>query len=162
MSEAVRMVFPPMRSIRLRLDGELRQELEVVIRERGWSVEEGVKILLGYAAAASRAAHPSPEETRNELGAARGELAVLRHRAFMAEDGIRTLRMNITGFEKSLEQFEKSLPRLEREHQDLQAHLASLLAEATRRGIDIAPEEPDVVPAHRRLIDLYRKRSDWR
>jgi len=45
--------------------------------EKGWTAEEGVKILLGYAAAVARQGRLSDEEVRNELGAARGELAVL-------------------------------------------------------------------------------------
>jgi chromosome segregation ATPase len=153
----VRYIFPEMARVAVHLDGAVRREFEVLIREKGWTAEEGIKILLGYAAAVARQARLSEEEARNELGAARGELAVLRHRAYMADDGIRTLKMNVTGFEKSLEQFEKSLPRMEREHQELEAQLDGLLAEAARRGIVIEPEEPEPVTAQRSLIEFYRR-----
>ena len=153
----LRYVFPPMARERLDLQGAVRREFEVLIREKGWTVEEGVKILLGYAAAVARHTRLSAEEANNELGAARGELGVLRHRAYMADDGIRTLRMNFTGFEKSLEQFEKLLPRLEREQRELQARLDQLLAEAVRCGVEIEPEEPEPIPAHRSFLEFYRR-----
>jgi hypothetical protein len=157
MSDAApRYIFPPMAQVAIHLRGPLRREFEALARDKGWTPEEGVKILLGYAAAVAREQHLSPEEARNELGAARGELAVLRHRAYMADDGIKTLRMNVTGFEKSLEQFERSLPRLQREEHELQARLAQLLADASRRGVQLDPEEPEPISAQRSLIDFYR------
>jgi hypothetical protein len=152
-----RYVFPEMARVEIHLDGALRREFEVLIREKGWTAEEGVKILLGYASAVARHGRLSAEEARNELGAARGELGVLRHRAYMADDGIRTLKMNVTGFEKSLEQFEKSLPRMEWEPQELQATLDRLLVEAARRSIVIEPEKPEPIPAQRSLIEFYRR-----
>lgn len=153
---APRYVFPPTARVTIRLRGALRREFDALIRDKGWAPEEGVKILLGYAAAVAREPRLSPEEAQNELGAARGELAVLRHRAYMADDGSKTLRMNVTGFEKSLEQFERSLPRLQREEAELRAQLTQLLVEAGRRGIEIEPEEPEPVSAQRSLIDFYR------
>jgi hypothetical protein len=153
---APRYIFPPMERVVINLRGALRRDFEALAHDKGWTAEEGVKILLGYAAAVARQGRLSAEEARNELGAARGELAVLRHRAFMADDGIKTLTMNITGFEKSLEQFARSLPRLEREARALQERLTRLIAETARRGIELDPEEPEPIPAKRSLIDFYR------
>ncbi|HXF81799.1 MAG TPA: hypothetical protein VNN19_03485 [bacterium] len=152
-----RVVFPPMGRVRVRLHGKTRRDFEALIRERGWTAEEGVKILLGYAAALARADRLSAEDRRHELGAARGELAVLRHRAFMADDAMRTLTMNVTGFEKSLEQFEKTLPRLDRQERELRARLDELVTEAARRGIAIAPEDPETSPIPHRFLDFYRR-----
>jgi hypothetical protein len=152
-----RLIFPPMERVRVRLHGKTRRDFEALLRARGWTAEEGVKILLGYAAALARADRLSAEGRRNELGAARGELAVLRHRAFMADDAIRTLTMNVTGFEKSLEQFAKTLPRLERQERALRARLDELLTEAARRGIPIAPEEPETAPVRHHFLDFYRR-----
>jgi len=159
MAETARPIFPPLASVRLPLDGGLRHEFETMLHERGWTEEEGVKILLAYAVAAARAPRLSPEQSRDELGASRGELAVLRHRAFMADDGIKTLRMNVTGYEKSLQQFEKTLPRLRREEQDLRARLERLLAEAVRLGIEVPPEEQEGPPPRRSFIEFYRRHA---
>lgn len=156
--EVSQIVFPAMAKLRLKLQGEVRREFETLIRDKGWTPEEGVKIMLGYLAAA-RSRQLSPVEARDELGAARGELAVLRHRAFMADDAIQTLKMNVTGFEKSLEQFAKTLPRLEREERELHARLDRLLAEAARRGIEVEPEEPEAIPTRRSFIDFYRQNA---
>lgn len=159
MADAARPVFPPLAAVRLYLHGDLRGEFEAMIRDRGWTEEEGVKILLAYAAAAARGPRLSPDQSRDELGAARGELSVLRHRAFMADDGIKTLRMNVTGYEKSLEQFARTLPRLRQAEQELQARLERLLAEAIRLRIELPPEEDEHLPPRRSFIDFYRRHA---
>lgn len=152
-------IFPPMAGLMVRLRGPVRREFEALIHEKGWTTEEGVKILLGYAAAVARGSRLAEEEAHNELGAARGEMAALRHRAFMADDGIQTLKMNVTGFEKMLEQFEKSLPRLERENEELRQHLERLLAEAARLGTEVVPDDPDPAEPHRSFLDFYRRNA---
>lgn len=151
-----RLIFPPMAEVRIALRPGTRRELEAFVREKGWTLDEGVKILLGYAAAVARSAHLSPEQVSDELGAARAELAVLRHRAFTAGEAIRALRMNATGFEKSLEQFTRTIPRLEREEQALRARLQQLLDRAAQLGIDVAPEEPEPPSPRRSLVAFFR------
>lgn len=152
-------IFPRMGGLTVRLRPPLRREFEAFIVERGWTPEEGVKILLGYAAAVTRASRLSLDEVRNELGAARGELAALRHRAYMADDAIQTLRMNVTGFEKALDQFERTLPRLQHEHDRLQTRSAALMEEALRRGLEVPPDEQEPVPAQRSFLDFYRRNT---
>jgi len=149
-------IFPRMAALTVHLRPPLRRAFEALIAERGWTPEEGIKILLGYAAAVARGRRLSLEEVRNELGAARGELAALRHRAFTADDAIQALRMNVTGFEKSLDQFARTLPRLQHEHDVLQARCAALAEEAARRGIEVPPEEPEPAPVQRSFLDFYR------
>lgn len=153
-------IFPRLEGLTVRLRPPLRREFETFIAERAWTPEEGMKILLGYAAALARAPRLSLDEVRNELGAARGELAALRHRAFMADDGIQALEMNVTGYEKALDQFERTLPRLQHEHDSLQAHGVASVEEAIRRGIEVPPEEPMPVPAERSFLDFYRRNAD--
>lgn len=101
--------LPPLRRVALSLRGPLAERFEAFVRTKGWTPQEGAKILLAYAADLAVPRRRAPEEVRDEWSAARSELAVLRHRAYLAEDAIRTLRLNITGLEKSNLQFRASL-----------------------------------------------------
>lgn len=103
------LVFPPMERITVTVPGHLRERFERFVREKGWTAEEGVRILLAYAADAVAEHDFTPEETYNEWAAARAEFAVLRHRVYAASEAIRTMKMNITGLQAKNAQYERSL-----------------------------------------------------
>lgn len=80
----------------------------------------------------------SGEDPLYAFGAARGELSSLRHRAFMADDAVRNLTMNLTGLRASVQQAKRSLERLEKD-------VSALREQAVRAGIN--PEHvPNVIP----------------
>ncbi|MDR5694820.1 MAG: hypothetical protein QN189_12025 [Armatimonadota bacterium] len=101
----------------------LRQVVEV-IRAQGWREEEGIRILLGYGFAVH--AGTPKDDLLHSLGAARGELATLRHRAYVADESIRALEMNITGLTASLEQGKRSLMDLEEILTSLRAQVQAM------------------------------------
>lgn len=103
------LVFPPVERVAVPIPSHLRQRFEDFVREKGWTLEEGVRILLAYGADALTRHRFTPEETYNEWAAARAEYAVLRHRAYIASEAIRTLTMNIAGLKAKNAQFERSL-----------------------------------------------------
>ncbi len=152
-------IFPPLKQVRICLREDFLDRFEAFVREAGWLVEDATRILLAYPAVVAMGSTLSPEGVRDELGAARGELATLRHRAFMADDTIRTLKMNVAGFAAALQQFEKLLPELEREEASLRTRLATLGAEAASRGIEVEPDDPEPVPPQRSLFDFFRRHS---
>ncbi|MDR5684077.1 MAG: hypothetical protein QN163_08640 [Armatimonadota bacterium] len=83
------------------------QEVRSVLEAEGWNEEEGLRILLGYGAAVRLT--PPPDDPLRALGAARAELATLRHRAYLADEAVRGLRMNLVGLEASVAQARRSL-----------------------------------------------------
>ncbi len=134
------VVYPPVERVGVPIPPALRAHFDAFTQERGWTLEDGVKILLAYGADALTAHIIPPEETYNEWAAARAELAVLRHRAYIAYEAIRSLQMNITGLEAKNQQFERSIAmqqarqkRLRRALVDLEGHLHHPTA-ATRDG----------------------------
>jgi len=134
----------------LALDDATWAEVEPVIHAQGWRGDEGVRLLLGYGAAVHL--DPPEEDLLGALGALRAELATLRHRAFLADQAVRTLRMNRTGLEASVAQARRSLRRLEREVADLR--------ERARKAGVVLPEEAPPDPqaeARRRLRDLFAR-----
>ncbi len=64
-------------------------------------------ILLGYGAPVHLL--PPPDDPLRALGAVRAELATLRHRAYLADEAVRSLRMNLVGLEASVTQARRSL-----------------------------------------------------
>ena len=77
----------------------------------------------------------------------------------MADDTIRILKMNVAGFAAALQQFEKLLPELEREEAQLRPRLATLMAEAARRGIEVEPDDPEPDPPQRSLFAFFKRHS---
>lgn len=94
-------------TVHVSLDEEAVQAVDAVLRTEGWAEEEGLRILLGYGAAVHL--WPAPGDALRALGAARAELATLRHRAYLADQAVRGLRMNLVGLEASVEQARRSL-----------------------------------------------------
>lgn len=103
------VVSPYIERVALTVPEHLRERLEAFAREKGWTVEDGVKILLAYAADVASGHQFTPEETYNEWAAARAELAVLRHRAYSATEASRTMKLNLAGLEAKNAQFRRSL-----------------------------------------------------
>ncbi|MDQ7819044.1 MAG: hypothetical protein QN173_05930 [Armatimonadota bacterium] len=98
-------------TITLVLEPALWARVLDLARAQGWSPEDAVLILLGYGAAAHADGHE--HGAADALGAARAELALLRHRVFEAREAVRDLQMNVTGLTASIAQAEKSLALLE-------------------------------------------------
>ncbi|MFN3284712.1 MAG: hypothetical protein ACK45F_00345 [bacterium] len=94
-------------TVHVPLDEEAAREVDAILRAEGWTEEEGLRILLGYGAAVHL--WPPPEDALRALGAARAELATLRHRAYRADEAVRGLRMNLVGLQASVEQARRSL-----------------------------------------------------
>jgi hypothetical protein len=111
-------VFPRLERVTVTVPEHLRARFRAFIEAKGWTVEEGVKILLAYGVERLKALPVSLEAAHNEWSAARAELAVLRHRAYVADEAIRSLRLNITGLEATNRQFRHSLAqqRARRDH----------------------------------------------
>ncbi|MDR7521213.1 MAG: hypothetical protein QN168_01995 [Armatimonadota bacterium] len=103
------VIFPSLERIAVRLPDRLRARLDAFIAMKGWTPQEAVKILLAYGADAMLAPSLTIEQIQNEWMAARAEMAVLRQRAYIADEAIRTLRLNLTGLERSNRQFEVSI-----------------------------------------------------
>jgi septal ring factor EnvC (AmiA/AmiB activator) len=148
--------------VRIRLSPEQRRAFHSFAEAMGWPAADAAKILLAYPAAIAEGADLSPAETREALGAARAELATLRHRAFMADETIRTLEMNIAGCTAAIAQFDRSLPLLAARRDALQARWERLAAEAGARGVAV-PEEPDDPgdpgTAAQRVLGSFRRHS---
>jgi len=154
--ERAALVFPALVRVWVRLNKPSLVRFEQFLKRMGWSDEDAVKILLAYALAVAKGSGLTPEQVRDELGAARAELATLRHRAFMADDTIRTLEMNITGFTAALDQFERSLPAMEEERAVLMSLTECLTAEAAGQGVEVTPDPPDPVTSHQSLLNFFR------
>ncbi len=142
-------------TVRLFLDDALWAEVESVIRAQGWREEEGLRILLGYGAAVHL--DPLEEDSLAALGAIRAELATLRHRAFLADEALRTLRMNRTGLAASLAQGHRSVRRMQRELSDLRER-------ARKAGVVLTGEAPPDPreEVRRRLRGLFERPGDQR
>ncbi|MBI4277993.1 MAG: hypothetical protein HY660_06015 [Armatimonadetes bacterium] len=122
----------PVRHLSLSVPEEDYLRVPEVIRAQRWGEEEGVRILLAYALEALR---PVPPETVKQLlGAARGELAQLRHRAFLADDAMQTLEMNVTGLTASIDQFHRSIASMQRQVDSLRAALGEPAGEVIEVG----------------------------
>lgn len=139
------VILPPIDRVSVPIPSQLRPRFDAFIREKGWTQEEGARILLAYAADAFVDRQLTTEQTYNEWAAARAEYAVLRYRAYIAFEAIRTLKMNIAGLEAKNAQYERSLQlqyaRRERLRQEL-AELGLQLhhpASPTRRAGDPQP-----------------------
>lgn len=128
-----------MERIAVPIPARLRTRFEAFIRERGWTPEEGVKILLAYAADALTASERPTEQLHNEWSAARAEMAILRHRAYLADEAIRTLRLNITGLEASNAQYQRSLAIQRARHDRLRRAVAELEASLISTGDGAGP-----------------------
>jgi DNA repair ATPase RecN len=127
------------------------------IREKGWTAEEGVKILLAYGADALTLPDRTFSEVFNEWAAARAELASLRHRAYLADEAIRGLQMNITGLEATNAQFQESLALQEARRARLRRVVAELEAQL---GGEASPGQPssDDAPDRAAAADALRTR----
>lgn len=110
----------PVIRVQVALDEATWAQVVEVIRAQGWREEEGIRILLGYGFAVHLGT--PRDDLVHALGAVRGELATLRHRAYIADESIRALEMNITGLTASLDQGKRSLA-------DLEENLSSLRAQ---------------------------------
>ncbi len=152
-------VFPALERVRVRLRGHALRRFVTFVQTMGWADEDALRILLAYPAVVARGRTLSAEEVRDELGAARGELATLRHRAYMADEAIRTLEMNVAGFTASLQQFDKLLPQLEREEADLRAQLGTLPGHTGDGEVEAEDEDPDPVAPARSLFDFFRRHA---
>ena len=150
-------LFPPLERVQVRLCGSCLNLFERFVRAMGWPTGDAVKILLAYPLAIEKGRGLSPEQVRDELGGARAELATLRHRAFMADETVRTLEMNVTGFTAAIEQFERSLPTLEQKRAAVLARFEQLMAEAVGKGIEVEEEVPDSVTPQQSLLDFFRR-----
>ncbi len=131
-------VFPSIDRITVYLSGSLLHRIEPFARQRGWTVEQSVQAVLAYAAAAARGNRLSPEAARNELAAARSELAMLEHRAFVAEDIIQSLRIHLTSLETLVAEGARLHDRLVEERVWLRHRQVTLAKEAARRGVSVA------------------------
>lgn len=123
------VIFPRIERVTVAVPSALRARFEAFIEEKQWTPEEGVKILLAYGADAVMQDRRTAEDAYGEWAAARAELSALRHRAYLADQAIRTLKMNIAGLEASNAQFECSLSQ-QRARQD---RLRQLLADPASR-----------------------------
>ncbi|MCS7173653.1 MAG: hypothetical protein N0A24_09840 [Armatimonadetes bacterium] len=124
-------------TVHVTLDEETWTRLEAVLRAEGWGEEEGLRILLGYGAAVYLDA--SPEDPLRAWGAARAELATLRRRAYLADEAVRGLRMNLTGLLAAVRQARQSLERLEQE-------LRTLRERAREKGVSVPKPSPPPGP----------------
>ncbi len=114
-------------TVHIPLDEEAWSRVQPVLQQEGWNQEEGLRILLGYGAAVHLL--PPPDDPLRALGAARAELATLRHRAYLADEAVRSLRMNLVGLEASVTQARRSLESWGRA-----PAAASLPVEGARQG----------------------------
>ncbi len=89
------------------LEEEVAARVRAIAEQEGWGEEEALRILLGYGAAVHL--FSAPEDPLRAVGAARAELATLRHRAYMADEAVRALRMNLVGLRASVAQARRSL-----------------------------------------------------
>ena len=144
--------------VRVRLlSSEQRRAFERFVEVMRYQAEDAAKILLAYPAAIAEGNGFSSEQVCEALGAARAELATLRHRAFMADETIRTLEMNVAGFTAAIAQFDRSLPLLAGRRDALLARCDGLAAEASARGIAL-PEEPATPETpEQRLLGFFRR-----
>lgn len=126
------VIFPPAERVAVPIPPDVRTRFDAFVEEKGWTPEDGVKILLAYGAGALMASTIPPEEAYNEWAAARAELAVLRHRAYVAYEAIRSLKMNITGLEAKNSQFVRSLQMQHTRRERLRQALAELEAQLHR------------------------------
>ncbi len=133
------IIFPRLERVAVPVPPGLSARFEAFIRDKGWTREEGVKILLAYGADYLTFEELTPEQLYNEWAAARAELSALRHRAYIADEAIRNLRLNITGLEASNSQFQRSFPqqRARRER------LLHMLAERERQAPGMSVVGPD-------------------
>jgi hypothetical protein len=150
-------LFPRVVRLTVALPDALRQRLETFAAARGWRVEEAARLLLAYAVVTRAGRALTPEETVNSWGAARAELALLRHRAYLADDAARTLRMNVTGLEASNAQYRRSLPAVEAEVARLAAEVRDLEARCVRRGVPVPAQEPAAPMPAATLLDFFRR-----
>ncbi|MDR7417646.1 MAG: hypothetical protein QN178_01895 [Armatimonadota bacterium] len=126
------VVFPPTERITVEVPEEIKTEFDALIHRMGWTREEGIKILLAYGADTLTRAERSPDEVYNEWAAARAEMAVLRHRAYVAAEAIRSLSLNITGLTASNSQYQRSLAVQRARRDRLRRAVADLEAQARR------------------------------
>jgi|DewCreStandDraft_2_1066082.scaffolds.fasta_scaffold01628_13 hypothetical protein len=119
------MVDPVVR-VHVTLDEATWTQVVEVMEAQGWREEETIRILLGYGLAVYEGVPQG--DLLHALGAARGELATLRHRAYVADESIRALEMNITGLTASLDQGRRSLTDLEEILRFLRAQVRALAA----------------------------------
>lgn len=136
------VIFPPTERIAVRVPEALRVRLGAFIRETGWTPQEAVKILLAYGADALPGPSRTIEQIQSEWMASRAEMAVLRQRAYTADEAIRALKMNITGLERSNRQFEVSLPQQRARRDRLRQALTD--REQGVRGTGAEPGQPTV------------------
>lgn len=153
------VVFPPLRRLRVRLPRDLDERFVRFIQEKGWTAEEGVKILLAYGADALTLPDRTFAEVFNEWAAARAELAALRHRAYLAGEAIRGLQMNTTGLEATNAQFQESLALQEARRARLLRTLAELEAQlaAPSHGQPQPQDAPDQATAAEALRAFWRE-----
>ncbi|MDQ7850840.1 MAG: hypothetical protein QN152_09760 [Armatimonadota bacterium] len=153
------VVFPPLRRLRVCLPPDLGRRFAHFIREKGWTAEEGVKILLAYGGDALTLPDRTFAEVFNEWAAARAELAALRHRAYLADEAIRGLQMNITGLEATNAQFRESLAQQEARRARLQRTLTEREAQL---GAAVSSDRPQAGPASVRPAAADALRAFWR
>jgi chromosome segregation ATPase len=139
-------VFPQLERISVGIPGRLRDRFQAFIQEKHWTAEEGVKILLAYGADRLTAPRLSPDLAQDEWSAARAELAVLRHRAYVADEAIRTLKLNITGLEATNRQFERSLAQQRARRAALRRELERMDGRARRALSPGASPDADDAP----------------
>ncbi len=151
------VVFPPLRRFRVRLPRDLGERFARFIQEKGWTAEEGVKILLAYGADALTLPDRTFAEVFNEWAAARAELAALRHRAYLADEAIRGLQMNITGLEATNAQFQESLALQEARRVRLRRMLAELEAQLAAPSHDQPQDAPHQASAAEALRAFWRE-----
>ncbi len=101
----------------MKLDAALWEQVQRIAQAQGWPPDDAILILLGYGEAVHMEAESG--DPVDALGAARAELARLRHRVFSASEAVRDLHMNITGLTASIQQAQKSLVTLEQIVADL-------------------------------------------
>ncbi|MDQ7829649.1 MAG: hypothetical protein QN122_12975 [Armatimonadota bacterium] len=160
MGDAVtNLVFPALARLAVAIPGALLERLEAFVAERGWNLQDGVRILLAYGAAlhAPGPGDPTAEETVNAWGAARAELALLRHRAYLADESVRTLRMNVTALEAANAQYRRSLPAVEAEVARLAAAVRALEARCDEQGVTPPPEAPRQPAAAVGPLDVFHR-----
>jgi hypothetical protein len=124
--------FPPMESLTVIIPRGLRGRFESFVHKMGWTPEEGVKILLAYGADVLVGQARSAEETYEAWASARAEMAILRQRAYIAAEAIRSLTMNITGLSASNDQYRRSLAFQRARRNRLRRRIADLPAQDTR------------------------------
>lgn len=153
------LVFPPRVRLVVAIPDALLERLEAFVAERGWNLQDGVRILLAYAAAlhAPGTCGPTAEETMNAWGAARAELALLRHRAYLADESVRTLRMNVTALEAANAQYRRSLPAVEAELARLSTEVRTLEARCDEQGMTPPPEAPRQPTAVAGPLDVFHR-----